>query len=167
MSTKAPGKEQPSSPPRGDATSPDDVRTAHEAHTLAQMLYGHLNFVAWKTAPMSGAYSSKEEPMFWSDPTLYGATLPYKDPNFPAQTPFMGQVLPQWQNVPRFVPPPVYNYNPNPFFGFHPQLTPTPYMQTWIDPLRRFDTPYLRPFEMQMQAFNPYTFYNVPRPFIY
>lgn len=103
--------------------------------------------------------------MFWSDPSLYGATLPYKDPNIPMQTPFMGPALPQWQNVPRFVPPPVYNYNPNPFFGFHPGLTPTPFMQTWIDPLRRFDTPYLRPFEMQ--AFNPYTFYNVVRPFIY
>ena len=103
--------------------------------------------------------------MFWNDPTLYGATLPYKESNIPMQTPFMGQVLPQWQNVPRFVPPPVYNYNPNPFFGFHPGLTPTPFMQTWIDPLRRFDTPYLRPFDMP--AFNPYTFYNVYRPFVY
>ena len=118
--------------------------------------------------------------MFWSDPTLYGATLPYKESNIPMQPPFMGQVLPQWQNVPRFVPPPVYNYNPNPFFGFHPGLTPTPYMQApymqtpymqtpymqpWIDPLRRFDAPYLRPFEMQ--AFNPYTFFNVVRPFVY
>lgn len=133
--------------------------------------------------------------MFWSDPTLYGATLPYKEANIPVQTPFMGPVLPQWQNVPRFVPPPVYNLNP--FFNFHPALPPTPFMQTWIDPVRRFDMPYPRPLEMSyprpfempysrpfemsyprpfdapylrpfdVPQFNPYTFYNMARPFVF
>jgi hypothetical protein len=42
MSSKAPGKEQPSSPARGGAPAPEDIRTAYEAHTLAQMVYGHL-----------------------------------------------------------------------------------------------------------------------------
>ena len=59
--------------------------------------------------------------MFWSDPNLYGATLPYKDIN-PMQQPFVGQ----WYNLPRFIP----GYTP---FGVtpHPFLRPetfTPFM---------------------------------------
>lgn len=56
MTTKTTGKEQPSSPPRGGAPLPDDVRTAYEVHTLAQILYGHLTTThPWLTA-QSGAY---------------------------------------------------------------------------------------------------------------
>ena len=54
MTTKAPIKEQPPSPSRGGAPSADEVRTAYEAHTLAQMVYGHLTTShPWITAAPS------------------------------------------------------------------------------------------------------------------
>jgi len=108
--------------------------------------------------------------MFWSDPNLYGATLPYRDPNIPVQTPFMGPVMPQWQNLPRFVPPPIYNINP--FLNVHP-MAMHPYLQTWGDPfqrrfdaphMRQFDYPYTRPFDVPM--YNLYN-YNPYRPFVF
>ena len=108
--------------------------------------------------------------MFWSDPNLYGATLPYRDPNTPVQTPFMGPVMPPWQNMQRFLPPPIYGFHP--LFNLPPNVNPymqawidplqrrfdLPYMQTWIDPFqRRFEVPYVRPFDVPM--------YNLANPF--
>lgn len=86
--------------------------------------------------------------MFWNDPTLYGATFPYKDINLPVQTPFLGSVLP-WQ---KFVPP-VYGMQ-LPYMTEHMNF---PYKET---PLQ---TPYITP----NYPYFPQPFYGVQQPFNY
>lgn len=85
--------------------------------------------------------------MFWNDPMLYGATMPYKD--FPMQTPFFGQqqMLPHTMNVPRFIPP---NYGFTPFYNYNvPQV------------------PFLRPFEANQFLGLQQPFYGYKFPFTY
>ena len=113
--------------------------------------------------------------MFWNDPTLYGATLPFKD--IPGKDPFFGPppapwmnvpwTNTPWMNVPRAVPPaygffpPTMPLRPNPLFNYLPQ-TFTPFN----DPTAYL--PYAPP-----TAFHPYTLpygvtpaiYNFYRPF--
>jgi hypothetical protein len=120
---------------------------------------GHRTHADTRRAP-----TLKEEPMFWNDPHLYGATLPYKEIPTPYQTPFMGSGYPQWQNLPRFVPP-IYGFNP--YFRM-PQV-PFPTFNTPIgfkpfDPnVPRYDLPQVpyQPFFNQM-AFKPWE-RNIPQ----
>ena len=79
--------------------------------------------------------------MYWTEPTLYGATLPQRE--FPVAAPyftqwqnmpmpFYGQNLPvqafPWQSSYRFMPP-IYQGHPSiqPFFGQMPYMT-NPYL---------------------------------------
>ena len=57
MTNKATGKEQ-APPVRTDAVAPEDLRTAYQVHTLAQVLYGHLatSHPWFSTAPGSWGY---------------------------------------------------------------------------------------------------------------
>jgi hypothetical protein len=107
--------------------------------------------------------------MFWNDPNLYTATLPYKEfgtfPGFPGvipntfpgafppkefgamQTPFMPQLFTPWQNFPRFVPPTPFGILPY----WDPRMLFNPYIQT------QGFYPYVQPYNV-----NP-----LHRPFIY
>ena len=63
MTNKATGKEQ-APPLRADAPGPEDLRTAYQVHTLAQMLYGHLaTSHPWVSAtPSSWGYDPLRTP---------------------------------------------------------------------------------------------------------
>jgi hypothetical protein len=88
--------------------------------------------------------------MYWNDPTLYGATIPFRD--IPERM-FAGQPLAQWPNVPRFLPEiaprfmPTYGHNVP--FGTVPQQPFVPYLQHTL-------------------GYNPMTLFNpmVPQSFI-
>ena len=89
--------------------------------------------------------------MFWNDPNLYGATLPYKD--FPMQTPWVGPMFGQ-HTLPRFVPP-TFGFTPMvpPTFGFAPQFPQTYgfmpynlYNMPQVPPMGL--NPFVRPFEL-------------------
>jgi hypothetical protein len=94
--------------------------------------------------------------MFWNDPTLYGASFPFKDIP-PMKEPWLN---PPWMNFPRFVPP-TYGYLPP-----HLTLPPTP-INPYLGPMAV--NPYLpAPFT----PFTPYApfgvnpaFYSMYRPF--
>jgi hypothetical protein len=118
---------------------------------------------------------SKEDPMFWNDPILYGATLPYrdiKDINVP--TPFVGSTLP-WQQIPRLVPQ-FYGFQPPfPYFQQFPQMGVNPFLPTqfpqminpylhtqfpqMINPFvpAQGHTPFL-PFNVNLPPYRPFTF---------
>ena len=98
--------------------------------------------------------------MFWNEPTLYGATFPFREiPQM--HVPMMGPVAPTWQNIPRFVPP-VYGFNPSlynvPPLHFNvPQIPFNPMLSQMTHPfLRQFDVPQMR---------QDLPFYNFYRPF--
>jgi hypothetical protein len=113
--------------------------------------------------------------MFWNDPSLYGATLPYKEiGTFPYKEfgtvpmPFMGPTFNPWQTFPRFVPP-VYGTLP---YYFDPRMFVQPWMQTpqinpFMQPLTTpFAqippiTPFVPPFNVNLPLHNLY------RPFPY
>lgn len=78
--------------------------------------------------------------MFWCDPKLYGADLPYREFRNPVQSPFMGPISP-WQNMPRFLPPEYYGtapqlfnvptaFNVPPMFNTLPMLNVPPMFNT-------------------------------------
>lgn len=75
--------------------------------------------------------------MFWRDPTLYGASFPYKDFNMPIQGQF-----PMWQNIPRQMP---HTY------GFMPQYA-----------LPQFNVPQYNVPQYTLPQFNVPQF-NVPQ----
>lgn len=104
--------------------------------------------------------------MFWNDPNLYTANVPYKefgtfphkDFGFTPQVPFVGQQFNPWQSIPRVIPQ---------TYGTLPYLDPRmvlPFMQAQL----------MHPF-MHTQVINPgftpynvnLPFYNMYRPFTY
>ena len=98
--------------------------------------------------------------MFWNDPSLYGATLPYKEFGmFPHRefgtvpTQFMPTTFNPWQNIPRFTPP---VYGTLPFFDVRfcdPRMFVQPWLQTpQVNP---YVQPYNTPF-MQTPQINPF-----------
>jgi len=98
--------------------------------------------------------------MFWNDPNLYTANLPYRELGnipyrefgFQPQIPFVGQQTPlvPWQNVPRFIPP---------IWGMLPQYDPR--MQ-FVNPfVTTMQHPFMQPFNV-----NP-ALYNLYRPITY
>ncbi len=100
--------------------------------------------------------------MFWNDPNLYGATLPYKD--FPVQAPLGFTPFDQFRRV---VPQPI-GFMPQPF-GFLPQthgfLPPNygfipPYygVPQTFDPmlLPKNINPYVQPLGFQSPLYNFY-----------
>jgi hypothetical protein len=104
--------------------------------------------------------------MFWSDPNLYGLTLPYKE-----MTPPMA--MSPWGTFPRYVPPPFgfvppyVNVAPPAFTPFVRPETLTPFVRP------EMLSPYLKPEIQPPVAFNPYLtpyhinlpLYNWIRPF--
>lgn len=94
--------------------------------------------------------------MFWNDPNLYTANLPYREFGnlpyrefgFQPQIPFVGQTLMPWQNIPRFFPP---------TWGMPPQH----------DPRMLFANPFVmqQPFAQPFNV-NP-ALYNLYRPITY
>jgi hypothetical protein len=130
--------------------------------------------------------------MFWNDPTLYSATLPYKDPykelgTVPPPYPFFNPYIPKfvpptfgalpydvrfdprmfvqpWMQAPMFMPF-IQPYN-IPFM--QPQGFTPPYNIPFMQP-QGFTPPYNIPF-VQPQAFNPFVnlpLQHFPRPFAY
>jgi len=110
--------------------------------------------------------------MFWHDPHLYGATLPYQELPTTYPTPFMGPMHQQWHNLPRFVPP-MYAYNP--YFRM-PQVPfptfPTPIGFRPFDVnVPRFDLPHVpfQPFinQMGLKPWETFPQYDLFRPYTY
>jgi hypothetical protein len=130
---------------RSKATPQDDLDAAYRLHTLACALSSHLGmagavpFAESLPMPMSGAgIPHKEEPMFWNDPNMYGATLPYREvpTHLPHINPFMAAQM-QWPIVPRFAPPTFYGTLPQPY-GTVPQPYNFPLMN--VDPFANYRT---------------------------
>jgi hypothetical protein len=149
MTTKTATKQQ--------APKTDETKLAYETHTLAQLIYAN----DLRRIPGVGE-SREEEAMFWNEPILYGATLPFKD--VPLQTPWAG-MFPQ-HNIPRYLPqnygfttPLNYNYNV-PQFQQIPQIPQVnPFMQVPQVPQMGF-TPFVRPeWNQPFYGFNR-QFYN-------
>lgn len=114
--------------------------------------------------------------MFYNDPMLYGATLPYKDVNF--QMPFMPQYA-LWQNLQRFIPQnyPGYNYGyqevpkvPYPQFpgfqNFPLQQLPFPQFPIQQLPIQQFPQQFpLQQIPFQQLPFPAWTPYQAWTPF--
>lgn len=104
--------------------------------------------------------------MFWNDPTLYGASFPYKELNTQVQSPFLGPVFTPWQNMSRYVPP-IYGFN-QPFFnvptlGIHPQFQ-NPYLNQF--PINQPIMQHLPVGQGFVQPFDPnLRMFNCLRPF--
>jgi hypothetical protein len=92
--------------------------------------------------------------MFWSDPSLYGVTLPYKDIANPL-------AMTGWHNIPRFLPP-TYGLTP-PYFmpQVNPQtlapqtLTPQTLASQPFTPMAQPFAPVAQPFAPMAQPFAP------------
>ena len=108
--------------------------------------------------------------MYFNDPTLYGATLPFEKEfplrsSFVGNTPFMGF---PWQNYNKFTPQAFtpwmgYNvpqFNTPPWMGFNTPQFPTPWMGFGAP---QFNTPVNYPFFHQ-GAFNPFVETGFNRP---
>jgi len=100
--------------------------------------------------------------MFWNEPSLYGATFPYRDIPTPVQTPLMGPVIHPWQQFQQFqrFAPPTYGLN-QPFINVPPMLhTPM------VNPMyfSQFTQPYLRPFDVPQMRWD-LPLHNFYRPF--
>lgn len=112
--------------------------------------------------------------MFWNEPSLYGATFPFRD--IPVQNPMLGQFAPAWQNVPRFIPP-VYGLN-QPFFNIPPMHLNIPQMHLnvpqvplnvppmHVNPLiySQIAQPFVRPFDVPQMRWD-LPLHNLYRPF--
>ncbi|HXV76846.1 MAG TPA: hypothetical protein VD788_11080 [Candidatus Polarisedimenticolaceae bacterium] len=101
--------------------------------------------------------------MFWNEPSLYGASFPYRDVTTPVQHPLMGVTGLPWQQFPRFVPP-IYGFN-QPFFNM--PIGNTPMVNPMIYP--QFANPFLRPFDVPQMRFDvprwDLPLHNLYRPF--
>ena len=112
--------------------------------------------------------------MFWNDPILYGATLPYRDIN--VQQPFMGTM--PWQNfqtAPKFPPqfaPQFYGFQPPiqhiPQMGVNPFLPPQAPVQhipqMGVNPFLPTQVPQMFNPYLQTQGINPFVPFNVNLP---
>ena len=108
---------------RSKATPQDDLDAAYRIHALACALGSHLGMAgtvpfaeSFPTPIPGGGIQHKEEPMFWNDPNMYGATFPYREvpTHFGHINPFLAAQM-QWPIVPRFTPPTYYGTVPQPY----------------------------------------------------
>lgn len=115
--------------------------------------------------------------MFWNDPNMYGATLPYREFPFTpyrefgtVTPPFTGHTFTPWQTTPRFIPQNFYGMQPvfDPRFQ-DPRLLYGQWNQTPFTPVNQ---PLLNPFfNTQLNPFLHTQNLNIPlnyyRPYIY
>jgi hypothetical protein len=113
--------------------------------------------------------------MYWNDPTLYGATLPYRDIAPPVFNPFTPSAFTPWQTIPRFVPP-TFGYLPQPLMpmAYTPNFNPMLVDPRVINPILHtlpinppFAPPFVPPFNpMFGQPYAGLPVYNWQRPFL-